>query len=212
MEKQKISEHQSEQVDDAEQDANSFGSIKRLAFHDIPTYEQLERKMKNQRTGRAGYSKPRSRKHRYKNNRRSVRNSKRACYCRVITSSKLSDYHIAVKEEQAASSPGPRHEMEVCDESFDLVQLEVDLGISIDGADGMSGSAGAVVHDVNNGQNAECAIDLAEDVLDRVIEISDVEDAFSLDDGEVSETGPGGLKDTQWFCTDGKDRQVEHCF
>ncbi|KAG9403138.1 hypothetical protein AC1031_006686, partial [Aphanomyces cochlioides] len=71
MEKQKISEHQPEQVDDAEQDANSFGSIKRLAFHDIPTYEQLERKMKKQRTGKTGYSKPWSRKHRYKNNRRS---------------------------------------------------------------------------------------------------------------------------------------------
>ncbi|CAK4666695.1 unnamed protein product, partial [Aphanomyces euteiches] len=86
----------------------------------------------------------------------------------------------------------------VYDERCDLVQLVVDLGISIDGAHGMSGSAGAVVRDGNNVQNAECASDLAEDDLDRVVEISDVEDAFSLDDGEVSETGPGGLKDAQW--------------
>ncbi|CAK4232932.1 unnamed protein product, partial [Aphanomyces euteiches] len=69
-----------------------------------------ELSFKKQRTGKAGYSKPKSRKKKYNKLRVMVRDSKRAYHVSVMISKKLSNFVeiLAQEQEQTIQEHGPR--------------------------------------------------------------------------------------------------------
>ncbi|CAK4162852.1 unnamed protein product [Aphanomyces euteiches] len=86
---------------------------KGIDFTDPPTYGEKELSFKKQRTGKTGYSKPKSRKKKYNKLRVMVRDSKRAYHVSVMISKKLSNFVEILAQEQTIQEPGPRQPKEI---------------------------------------------------------------------------------------------------
>ncbi|KAG9408327.1 hypothetical protein AC1031_021568, partial [Aphanomyces cochlioides] len=97
----------------------------------VPTYEQKERLSKKQRVGKAGYSKPKSRKKCYKGKRVPVRDSKRVYHGGVMKCLYFSDMKDAPKPRHDTNATELRRSNIVVDSLTDLVVLHGDHEISL---------------------------------------------------------------------------------